>query len=100
MATLSNVVCLVIHRNVIHRFIVQVLQDPLLCSSTIWVPLHLSFNSQKRLPFSTIVSLVTPSTLPSPSNVRHLITGTPILIISVTSEMNSICIGLYLPLCT
>ncbi len=35
MATLSNVVCLVIHRNVIHRFIVQALQDPPLCSSTI-----------------------------------------------------------------
>ncbi len=34
MARLSNVVCLVIHRNVIHRFIVQALQDPPLCSST------------------------------------------------------------------
>ncbi len=34
MATLSNVVCLVIHRNVIHRFIVQALQNPPLCSST------------------------------------------------------------------
>jgi hypothetical protein len=36
MATLSNVVCLVIHRNVIHRFIVQALQDPPLCSSTVF----------------------------------------------------------------
>jgi hypothetical protein len=34
MTTLSNVVCLVIHRNVIHRFIVQALQDSPLCSST------------------------------------------------------------------
>jgi hypothetical protein len=34
MVTLSNVVCLEIHRNVIHRFIVQALQDPPLCSST------------------------------------------------------------------
>jgi hypothetical protein len=34
MATLGNVVCLVIHQNVIHRFIVQALQDAPLCSST------------------------------------------------------------------
>jgi hypothetical protein len=34
MATLSNVVCLVIHRNVIHRFMEQALKDPPLCSST------------------------------------------------------------------
>ncbi len=35
MATLSNVVCLVMHRNVIHRFVVQALQNPPLCSSTL-----------------------------------------------------------------
>jgi hypothetical protein len=34
MATLSNMVCLVIHRNVTHRFRVEALQDPPLCSST------------------------------------------------------------------
>jgi hypothetical protein len=35
MTTLSNVVCSVIHRNVIYRFMVQALQDPPFCSSTI-----------------------------------------------------------------
>jgi hypothetical protein len=35
MATLSNMVSLIIHRNVIHRFMVQALQDPQLCSSTV-----------------------------------------------------------------
>jgi hypothetical protein len=37
MAALINVVFSVIHRNVIHRFMVQALQDPPLCSSTIAV---------------------------------------------------------------
>ncbi len=34
IATLRNMVCLVIHRNVMHRFRVQEVQDPPLCSST------------------------------------------------------------------
>jgi hypothetical protein len=34
LCTLSNMVCLVIHRNVMHQFRVQALQNPLLCSST------------------------------------------------------------------
>jgi hypothetical protein len=39
METLSNMVCLGIHQNVIHRFMVQALQDPPLCSSTASVTL-------------------------------------------------------------
>ncbi len=37
MVTLSNMVCLVIHRNVMHRFRVQAFQDPPLCSSTVFL---------------------------------------------------------------
>jgi hypothetical protein len=41
--TIKHGVCYVIHRNVIHRFMVQPLQDPLLCGSTLgtrWPPTH------------------------------------------------------------
>ncbi len=36
MAALCNMVCLAIHRNVMHRFRVQALKDPPLCNRTIW----------------------------------------------------------------
>jgi hypothetical protein len=85
MATISNNLCFVIHRNMIHRFRVQVLQNPPFCSSTLfstgtiwWLPSTASWKTPWTVRTGRVLGLIRKVGLNSPPSWIMCATPTPV----------------------
>ncbi len=85
MATISNNLCCVIHRKMIHRFRVQVLQNPPFCSSTLfstetiwWLPSTASWRTPWTFRTGRVLGLIRIVRLSSPPSWIMCSTPTPV----------------------